>query len=96
MEVPVPGPISSFVSNKADIYLDEVPELPNGTPAPWEPTTVAYMADDPTPTGHTTSELYNSRATRHMTPYWTALTNYTAILPMPINAANQHTFHEIR
>ena len=30
-----------------------------------------------------------------MTPYWMALTNYTAILPMPISAANQHTFHAI-
>src|SRR5882724_2682025 len=41
---------------------------------------------------HITLELYNSRVMRHMTPYRKALTNYAAILPMPINAANKHTF----
>jgi len=43
-----------------------------------------------------TSELYDSEATRHMTPYWQALVNYAAITPKPINVANQLTFHTIR
>src|SRR5882724_11438235 len=72
------------------------PSCPMAHLPPQEPMTVAYMADDPTPVGCTTSELYNSGVTRHMTPYWMALTNYATIPPMPINAANQHTFHAIR
>src|SRR5882724_661639 len=97
-EVPAPSPIPLPINDETDVYLDELPELPeppelpDSTPTLREPLGAAHMADNTTPAGRTTSELYDSGATRHMTPYRTALTNYTAILPMPINAANQHTF----
>ena len=40
-------------------------------------------------------ELYDSGATRHMTPYQHLLSNYTLIAPKPINAANKHVFQAI-
>ena len=40
-------------------------------------------------------ELYDSGATQHMTPYRHLLSNYTAISPKSINAANKHTFQAI-
>ena len=54
-----------------------------------------HIASTPVYFNHVTSELYDSRATRHMAPYKEALVNYTVIMPKPINAANQHTFHAI-
>ena len=60
-----------------------------------EPEMSAHVASTSTHTNHVTSELYDSGATRHMTPYKEALANYSVIMPKPINAANQHTFHAI-
>ena len=55
----------------------------------------AYFTSTSVSTDHVTSEIYDSRATRHMTPYKEALVNYAVITPKPINAANQHTFYTI-
>src|SRR5882724_7744715 len=67
-------------------YLEEVPE---------EPPASTYTADTiPTPP-ETTSELYDSGATRHMTPHKDLLSNFISIAPKPINAANQLTFRAI-
>jgi len=57
---------------------------------------VAYIVTHPTSETGLTSELYDSGATRHMTPYQQALVNCAAISPKPINAANQLMFCAIR
>jgi len=69
------------------LLVEEVPKMPNGTLAP-EPVTLAYVASTPTPMICTTSELYDSGAMRHMTPYGDALVNYATIAPIPINTTN--------
>jgi Pol polyprotein, beta-barrel domain/GAG-pre-integrase domain len=40
-------------------------------------------------------ELYDSGATRHMTPYRHLLSNYVSITLKPINTANKHTFQAV-
>jgi len=78
-----------------DLYLDEMPgsaDAPRTLPGP---TAHTYVATPLVPTNDTTSKLYESRATRHMTPYKKALVNYTVIVPKLINAANQCTFRAI-
>jgi len=94
IEVLTSDPALSLVSDKADIYLNKVPEMPDGTLA-LEPATLAYIASTPMPTTCTTSELYDSRVMRHMTPYGDALVNHTTILPMPINATINTPFMQL-
>jgi len=55
-------------------------------------TALAHVAPQSIPEVCLTSELYDSGATRHMTPYHQSLVNYATITPKPINAANQLTF----
>jgi hypothetical protein len=45
--------------------------------------------------GGLVTELYDSGATRHMTPYRDLLENYMAIIPKSINAVNKHTFQAV-
>jgi len=58
-------------------------------------TALAHVAPQSTPEVRLSSELYDSGATRHMTPYRQSLVNYATITPKPINAANQLTFRAI-
>ena len=71
-----------------------MPKNADDTYVPPEPVMLSHVAST-SHAIHVTLELYDSRATRHMTPYKEALMNYTLIMPKPINVANQHTFHTI-
>jgi len=79
-----------------DTYLEEMPKNASDTQVPPEPTMLAHVASTSAHANHVTSELYDSGATRHMTPYKEALANYTIITPKPIDVVNKHTFHAIR
>jgi len=79
-----------------DPYLDEIPEDTDASRTSPRSMEHAYIATTLTSTNDTISELYDSGATQHMTPYKEALVNYTAIMPKPINVENQCTFCAIR
>jgi len=76
-------------------YLDEMPEDADASHTSPRPAAYTYVTTTLALTNDTTSELYDSGATWHMTPYKKALVNYTGIMPKLINMANQHTFHAI-
>ena len=40
--------------------------------------------------------LFDSGASRHMSSYYSQFLNYKPIIPKPITAADNHTFHAIR
>lgn len=48
-----------------------------------------------TATDHTVTELYDSGASRHMSPYRNQFTNFETISPRPIKAADKRTFNAI-
>jgi len=89
-----PDPALSTLHDKMDTYIEEMPKNADDTYVPPEPVMLSHVAST-SHAIHVTLELYDSRATRHMTPYKEALMNYTLIMPKPINVANQHTFHTI-
>ena len=64
-------------------------------PAAFTTVDVEAVAFTHTVNGGGIVELYDSGATRHMTPYRHLLSNYTPIAPKPINAANKHVFQAV-
>src|SRR5882672_1152324 len=96
------GP-SDATFDDEDTYLEEVNEesdhieataLHRLAPQPSD-TDATYIAQSGSPADTHTPELYDSGATRHMTPLGRSLLNYRSINPKPISAANQRTFSTI-
>jgi hypothetical protein len=84
---------NTTAANSADIEAwAAIEEIENDDPS--IPSTIphtAFTAQDP----QVEIELYDSGASRHMSPFRHRFINYRSIDPRPITAANAHTFYAI-